>query len=270
MFIVKSCHKRNNPFVGNTIRIGSINEYRNTEIEEIADRGEATFSFNVDLTNAHIPIPLFNALQYGTGILADSMVSEWSGMTRSPIKDHIYFRRMKSRHVWNGQNCLVFCMSCLDTPEEASKLFKSYDDYWYFDETDLDVVGELIRQQVEAKLKQNILDSGAPTSIETAEKFSCNLKIQKVTYSDRHINIKNNSPDGKSEKFLEEVVENYRYLKPERFSHEKEVRFLFECFDGEDLMEHDLKAIIVDATPIIPFLKSKTLQPANELQKSDA
>ncbi|MGC0793665.1 hypothetical protein [Pantoea agglomerans] len=259
MFIVKSCHSRNNPLTGNTIRIGSIDEYRHTEIEEIADKGEATFSFNIDLTNAHIPQQLFDKLQYGYGMLADSMFETVEGLTRSPIKDHIYLRKMKSRHIWNGQNCLVFCMSCLDTPEEASNLFNSYDDYWYFEEGKLETVGELIRQQVEAKLKQNILDSGTPTSKARSEKFKCNLKIQKVTYSSRHINISNNNVQARRPEFLLELIEKYRYLKPERFSHEKEVRFIFECFDGDELLEHNLKSIIVDATPIIPLLKSKAL-----------
>lgn len=270
MFIVKSCHSRNNPFVGKTIRIGSMDEYRHTENEEIADKGEATFSFNVDLTNAHIPMRLFDVLQSGTGMLATSMVQSWDGISRSPIKDHVFLRKMKSMHIWNGQNCLVFCMSCLDNPEEASKLFNSYDDYWYFDEAKLGIVGELIRKQVESKLKQNMLDSGSPSAVELAGRFSCKVKIQKVTYSSRHINIRNNSRDGRSAEFLSDLVEKYRYLKPEKFSHEKELRFIFECFDGQKLIVQNLKSIIIDATSIIPLLKSKTTQPASNLQKSGA
>ncbi|WP_152650903.1 hypothetical protein [Pantoea anthophila] len=271
MYIVKSCHSRNNPFVGKTIRIGSIDEYRHTEIEEIADKGEATFSFNIDLNNAHISIALFNALQYGNGMLSTSMVEEWSGMRRSPVEGYIYFQRMKGRHIWNGNNCLVFCMSCLDAPEDASELFDSYDDYWYFEENKLQMVGELIRQQVESKLKKNILDTGNKAAVKRAKRFSCKMKVQKVTYSSRHINIRNNSHDARGSKFLTEIVQNYRYLKPERYSHEKEVRFIFECYDGQDLVEQNLKSIIVDATPLIPHLKrKKKVKQASDLQQSEA
>lgn len=261
MFIVKSCQSQYNPIIGNTIRIGSMDEYRQTENQEIVDKGEATYSFNVYLTNAHIPEQLFNNLMYGAGTLTDCMVTKLDGYTRSLIKkDHVVIREMRSQTIWNGLNCLVFCMSCLDAPEEASDLFNSYDDYWYFDEAKLQKIGELIRKQVEIKLKQDLLASGTSTGQALSKRLNCKLKIQKVTYSSRHINIRNNNTDERNLKFLLELIENFRYLKPEKFSHEKEVRFIFECFDGEDLIEHNIKSIIIDAKPIIPFLKSKSTE----------
>ena len=245
-----------------------MDEYRQTENQEIADKGEATYSFNVHLTNAHIPEQLFKNLMHGTGTLTDCMVTTLNGFTRSPIrKDHVIVREMRSQTFWNGLNCLVFCMSCLDAPEEASELFNSYDDYWYFDEENLQKVGELIRKQVEIKLKQDMLASGTSKGKALSKRFKCKLKIQKVTYSSRHINIRNKSTDERNLKFLLELIENFRYLKPEKFSHEKEVRFIFECFDDQKLIVHNLKSIIIDATSIIPLLKSKATQPASDLQK---
>ncbi|MBS6033995.1 MAG: hypothetical protein KIB40_12755 [Pantoea sp.] len=261
MFIVKSCQSQHNPMIGNTIRIGSMDEYRQTDKQEIADKGEATYSFNVHLTNAHIPEQLFKNLMHGTGTLTDCMVTKLDGPYQSVLKkDHVIIREMRGQTIWSGLNCLVFCMSCLDSPEEASDLFNSYDDYWYFDETNLQKIGELIRKQVEIKLKQDMLANGTSAGKALSKRFKCKLKIQKVTYSSRHINIRNNSTDERNLKFLSELIDNYRYLKPEKFSHEKEVRFIFECFDGEKLINHYIKSIIIDAKPIIPFIKSKSGQ----------
>lgn len=258
MFIVKSCQSEYNPLNGRTIRIGSIAEYRHTEIEEIADEGEATFAFTVDLVNADIPRPLFYALQAGTGMLTDMEILEWSIMGPSRlIKDGVHMKKMKSRHLWRGQNCLAFCMSRLESHEHASTLFKSYDDYWYFDEAYLKDIGELIRKQVESKIRQDMLESGNPKSLVYLQNFSCQLKVQQVTYSDRHVEISNSNPEARSSAFLESLVSNYRYLKPHHFSHEKEIRFLFECFhDGEQIFP-DFNSIIIDATPILEFIKRK-------------
>ncbi|MEG3111230.1 hypothetical protein SC127_10885 [Pantoea sp. T14] len=258
MYIVKSCHSGFNPLNGRTIRIGSIDEYRQTEIEEIADEGEATFGFTVDLKNADIPMALFEALQSGAGMLNDTEITMWSGMRQSSvIKGGMHIGQMKSRHLWHGRNCLAFCMSRLNAHEEASTLFESYDDYWYFEESCLEQIGELIRQQVESKLRQDMLESGNPKSLSRLEKFTCQLKVQQVIYSTRHVEISNFNPEARSPGFLDKLFNNYRYLKPQQFSHEKEIRFLFECFDDGELIFPEFKSLIIDATPVVKFIKRK-------------
>lgn len=258
MYIVKSCQSDFNPLTGRTIRIGSIDEYRQTEIEEIADQGEATFNFTVHLENTDIPMALFNALQFGAGMLNDSEIIRLSGMRQSQvIKGGMHIGQMKSRHRWHGCNCLAFCMSRLNAHEEANTLFESYDDYWYFEESSLDKIGELIRQQVELKLREDMLESGNPASLAQLEKFTCLLKVQQVVYSTRHVEISNFNSEARSTVFLDDLINNYRYLKPQQFSHEKEIRFLFECFDDGKLISPEFKSIIIDATPIVNFIKRK-------------
>lgn len=259
MYLVKSCQSVFNPLNGRTIRIGSIDEYRLTEIEEIADEGEATFGFTVELKKTDIPMELFDALQSGAGMLNDTEITLWSGIRQSRVvKGGMHIGEMKSRHLWRGRNCLAFCMSGLNSHEEASTLFRNYDDYWYFEESCQEHIGELIRQQVESKLRQDMLESGNSKSLMRLENFTCQLKVQQVIYSNRHVEINNYNPGARGLVFLNEVIHNYRYLKPQSFSHEKEIRFLFECFDGEELIFPQFKSIIIDATPIIKFIKRKS------------
>ena len=62
MYLVKSCYKRDNIRIRNTIKIGTLTEYRDTEEQQIADRHEGKINLFFDLKKFHMPLSLLNQI----------------------------------------------------------------------------------------------------------------------------------------------------------------------------------------------------------------
>lgn len=258
MFIVKSCESKYNPFDCHTIRIGSIDEYRHTKNAEIADPGEATFDISVELKNTDISMEFFEKLQSAAGLLGSMQGHSWNDFRQSRvIKGGIRIKEMNSQHRWEGLNSLAFCMSRLDDHKKASKLFELYDDYWYFKESNLKSIGEILRKQVERQVRQDMLDSGNEKSLTQLKNFSMSCKIQNVIYSKRHVKISNANHQSRSPDFLNDLYNNYKFLKPVEYSHENEIRFIFESFHDGNIIHPAFNDLIIDADPLLKYIIRK-------------
>ena len=144
-------------------------------------------------------------------------------------------------------NCLVFCMSHLETAE--SKPFKSYDDHWAFPEAKAPEfagrLGNLIFQQANLDFFDNALSS--EHTPRTIQSLALSLRHRKVVYRDRHMRItKNNMP---SYEELLQVLSDVVFIKPERFSEENEYRFVYELNDGKSVFQPKKENLLLTLNP---------------------
>ncbi|AJB62280.1 hypothetical protein O8H71_001012 [Enterobacter hormaechei] len=258
MFLVKSCHSDDNIFSRNTIKIGSLNEYRKTEKKEIADEGEGNISLRFDLHNFHMHPTLWRELRtfaHSENLLHinRSIQKGYSAL----IEDYRFFERIIANATLSKLNRYILCLSLLDSPRECSTIFNEYNDYWYFHSSKIKLFGETLAANILNEIKEK-LKSGANLFNERVNisKLSVHWGAEQVKYTSRDIIIDNYKLYTQSNDILKYIRQSYM-IKPLQFSHEKEFRFVFDIYNDETLLIPKESSLIIPATGITNFSMKK-------------
>lgn len=249
MFFVKSCHQEFNIKKSKTLKIGTLDEYRETEQAQIADLYEGTFSLEISLSEVHIEFDIFSALNYSHNSEMNVVVDELHVSGRSPLFENcIFLKKFKSVATFKNNNRFAFCISRVEHPEECKDIFKDYNDYWYF-RADL---SPLMASEISKSLFKCIEDLTKKGSQVFREPYDINklrlaFKVQSISYRDRRTLI-NNNYFYKHKHYISNMLDGLLFLKPESFRKENEIRFLFDFYEGDRLLHPKINSLIINAS----------------------
>ena len=262
MLLAKSCSTRNNIKNG-TLKVGTLFEYRETEIQQIADKEEGYLWFNLKFDgDVKIPAVYFNTFNRVLRVGKTPGI-EFPGACQAQFivmdivnqdDDSITLRNSHIRVERQALNSFIFCVSLVRKMADCINIFPNYDDYWYIrDHNAIDfgrAVGRLILEKIKSEhSKGNFI---LPPSTNTN-----NLRIlvtpDKITYTPRDIHFNNtNIPT------LGELIQNMQsmaFMKPPvPFAKEKEYRFLYTIISGDTIIPPIQKHIIIDSDQLQKFI----------------
>lgn len=243
MFLVKSCESEFNVCNSNTIKIGTLHEYRQTEREQILDKEEGFYTLHIDIINCLMNIDLFHMLQ----ACPNSDVSFYiKSLTHKGWYKNSVYLSFSGEYKWKNHNRFIFCISQVAKHEDSINIFPDYNDYWYIHAFNLKKFKEILKRRLFHEIKQ-LLHKGQ--KIFNKEDINIkNLSIrcysQEIIYSDRNLYL-NNSNINMHTKDVVDLFENIKFIKSKDYSHEKELRIVFDFYDGEELLIPVVKDVII-------------------------
>lgn len=256
MFLVKSCKRQYNPKTSKTIRIGSLSEYREIEDTQIADKEEGHFRINFDLSNKLIGIDLFNYLNDSHRSALTARID-----TLSPGEmdhTHVFLKKYQAGYEWINNNRFIFCITKVNTPEEALEIFPDYDDYWHVNIFQMRRFLNQLSDNLLLEIKERTSSGEELFDIPVAdyEKLSIDAYQQEIIYRHRDLYLGNNDI-GPMEEFIKGLFENIKFIKPDSFSHEKELRLIFDVYYDGALIHPKIKSIIIPSTGLDSLISKK-------------
>lgn len=266
MFLVKSCKSKDNIKVRRTVRIGSLDEYRQTEIEEIADKNEGTIDYAIRLENKSKVCKYWMNHALGGfvhfGEIYESPVSipgriniHINNLTlSSSSSEYLYLENVDILARREHFNCYVFCMSAFKRPKFARGLFKGYDDLWSVGISSAGKISEILSGKVLEKAKDFFRDNPdkLPKGFSPDDLvIECEHKL--VKYVPRYIKFK--STDRFSLDDLLVQLSDISFIKPPHpFSRECEYRFRFLLKAGSVYIEAWDNSLIVECPEILDLI----------------
>ena len=256
MYLVKNCHKENNLTKCGTLKIGTLQEYRETFEQQVLDSFEGTFATNMNLKDVHLPTTFFDFLfNSHHSHLTIPRCNLSFGKMSAILPDHVVLEKFDSTINFNNHNRFIYCLSKLEKPNEGFGIFKEYDSLWYFELENVLSYAEIIRYCL-LKHVEKLLTSGIEvfTKKNKISKLKLHFKIQDIIYIERNATIDNRLLYTDAQ-YVVDLFENIKFTKPSSFEREKEVRIIFDFFDGDEILYPSIKHLIIDASPLIPFVK---------------
>lgn len=259
MLLAKRCNKPHNIKNG-TLKIGTLHEYRKTEIKQIADKEEGVLKFNIKFDKpVQIDRKIFNTLCGGQMNFGIGDRIEFPGDIEAQ------FIQLNVDH--NGEvvtltdsiatitrwdvNSFIFCMSRIEDPNESEEMFPDYDDQWYIafeDAHDFAIeMGKTLLSSIHQEYANGNLH--LPPNIKIGD-LQLRVRHGDVNYTPREILITNDTTF-----LLDDLIRqmvDIAYTKPPiPFQTEKEYRFQYTVVaNGEIFAPHN--------NPM--FINSSTLQ----------
>ncbi|MEE9651574.1 hypothetical protein [Enterobacter soli] len=256
MYIVKSCFKKDHICTRKTLRIGSLNEYRDTYEAQIADKEEGTVLFNFDLKDLLVPRDLMNFLStyhgsYGTDTI--DILELTNGTKDNPM--HVTVHKYIATKSLYYKNRFIYCLSLLKNPRDANRIFSKYDSKWYISIDHIDSIIKLMSAEILKGVRERLNNGDTVFNEEIEpEALSITSQVQSIIYTKRIININNIKMinDAKQIVFL---MRNAHFVKTNKFKNEKEIRFSFDFYHKGKMVEPVIKSIIINAEEILPLVK---------------
>lgn len=244
MYLSKRCWKEHNINTSKTIKVGTLYEYQHIEDDELVDGDEGKFTFSINLEGRmELDIDIINGLFQGFGKIEGGEGKYLnSGIFHSKDTN---FKMISSNGVTaiiedckttiyrESFNKFVFCMSLVDSKDDALKILPHYDDCWYLDYSKADdfshMLGFLVRSAVQEcrSAGQHGIDPSVPI-----EEIKVACWHERVSYIPREMHITSASTEVIQE-FMEKN-EDMAFIKPPQFQNEREYRFSFVFYDSND------------------------------------
>lgn len=260
--IVRHCKPEDNPFKTNNIRLGTLFGYRRTEDEARRDVGEGTFEFKVLFPKSmEVDEHWFRSIFAPSTRMSDPYVLR----TRGDLVN-IQDAAVPHRSIVSGSfttdvdffNCYILCTSIYESENEVSQLFDDAPDHWFIPEERADEFREFLVQEVEKELSFELIENPDFWPIRMVDrnaKLELLSRVDLVTYRDRDIVVRKQS-DLNSNTLLS-LYSNCPLIKPPKYSHEKEVRFVFVLLaDGRPVPVRD-RPLFINLSHIPSFVRAK-------------
>lgn len=256
MYLVKSCYAPDNVFLRKTIKIGSLEDYRKIEEEQIVDKHEGKLNLYFDFLGLHLDDEIHTLIMSHNNAFCSIYLEEGVTLGPSPIlKDSTWVPLWRGYTSFEHHNQFVFCMSKLTEAGLAKGLFKEYDDLWYFNYDKRFFIAQLMAINIKKEILKKIHNGEkvfkGDIDIDSLQVW---YLVQEIEYVDRSIVVDNIFYYTNQEK-LKQIIKGMVFLKPESFSREKEVRFLFGVSSSGKYVSPLINSLIIDAEEIIHFIK---------------
>ncbi|WP_133295866.1 hypothetical protein [Pseudomonas sp. AFG_SD02_1510_Pfu_092] len=257
MLLTKSCHAKDNTARRKTLKLATLEHYRRTEIEQIADENEGRLFFEIDIRS---PIKVekrwfntlfeglmrvggerYEAVRFPGGFHAQ--VRNWNVDDRHPA--YAIIERADISITRQTVESLVFCMSQTNKPGDMKGVFPKYDDEWSIDKSNvelfLDALGEALGNRLLDTSKQSIISPDIdPKEVEI------HVDHMPVFYADRNITVT------RDRRFdidaLMKHMAHTAFIKPTSYEREREYRFNFVLVHKGKPLDLLLDEVIIDAT----------------------
>lgn len=235
MYLTKSCYSKDHVLKRGTVKLGTLDHYRRTEIEHIADKNEGQLTFDLQIRRkTWIEIKWLNTFQPNVllGGPADSPVI-FEGTTECQLNelgivatdnshalvDHadLFIKR-------EAPNALIFCMSSGQTKEDCLGIFPQYDDQWHILKDSKEILsryfGDSLREIILTPDRGGLID---PTL--SLSDLTIHCECRSVIYASRHTRFDEHTTIDINE-FLQ-LMSTMSFIKPTNYASEREYRFSF-------------------------------------------
>lgn len=243
MFLVKSCKKKDNAFISDKVKIGTLQEYRKTESLQILDAYEGHFNITANLKNQIMSRNLFHHIQYYHN--SDSSI----GFRNFSISDYDadYVKvSFQADFNWINYNRFIFCITKIENHEESTTIFPDYDDYWYISFFKKNRLISLLESSLLNEVKR-LLQEGTKIFNKddiNLEKLSVKGYSQDIIYSERKLHLDNDNFSIQS-KVLLDLFNNIKFIKPANFKKEKEMRIVFDFYENNTILFPCIDRILI-------------------------
>ena len=263
MLLAKSCMKPFNIKHG-TVKLGTLHEYRETEIKHIADSEEGYLRFHLKLDGTVQLTPIwFNTIAAGCMRIGHEEGVRFPGRTSAHFKkidiihnseNSITLKDSEAVIERQALNSFVFCMSQVRKTRHCIEIFPEYDDYWFITESSAQrfglAIGKILREAIIAGRTSgnHLMPEQMPI-----DDFSINLEIGLVQYVPREIHV-NNESKYKLDEFINNMASIAFTKPPVPFAKEREFRFNYTIVSRGKIIEPIVKFAILDSTLLQNFV----------------
>ncbi|OOL39128.1 hypothetical protein [Pseudomonas sp. FSL W5-0299] len=262
MLLAKSCDTRNNIKNG-TIKLGTLYEYRETEIEEIADREEGMLTFHLKFTGqVKVPAIWFNTLAGGSMVFGKETFTRFPGVLRAHFDtvnivvfdgQDVVLRDSRATICRESPNSFVFCMSLVRKMRDSEGIFAGYDDCWYMTAAKAQrfglVLGQVLLQFVKAEhLKGNFI---VPKETDVT-KLKVFVEHRSVDYISREIEIFDDAHTP-LDVFMNKM-QSMAFIKPDSYSPELEYRFNYTMVVDGKIVQPQVKKVILKSEQLLDLV----------------
>lgn len=259
MLLAKSCEKQFNIKNG-TLMLGTLNEYRETEDEQIGDKGEGKIQFNLQFDgDVTISKQWFNTLQPGGWQIGDVKPIYFPGYTTAHFHhveivdrdEHTVTLRNSSATIWReAPNCFVFCMSEIKKTHECIGIFPKYDDYWYVNSLNAKSFGVMIGRTLFDKIKsgRDSANHVIPANVDISN-LKIHMRHELVKYTDRDLHVTNETAFTLDA--LTDHLRDMAFLKPVRFKKEREYRFHYTILSNNKIIQPLFKQLVISSEHLV-------------------
>lgn len=211
----------------NTIRLGTLYDFRAEEDEKLRDVGEGTFSYSIDFPElTKVSSEWISAFELEGG--GQAQISE---MKVGP--DGIMIKGMSLSG--SCHNCWIYCLS--KNSESAGNITDTHQDKWFLPVERL----ESFASYLVAEIWDGLVYSDLPESItnnvsmqEIHKRLSLSFEVREVDYGLRALTILREEDLPASS--IEKVKDSVAFIKPKIFENESEIRIaIWLHFDGRKI-----------------------------------
>ncbi len=259
MLLAKSCMKDYNIKHG-TIKLGTLHEYKTTELKHIADPQEGYLKFKLKFDGTvEVEPRWFNALAGGAMQIGHEAPIRYPGKTNAKFEvmnivradaEKVILKNSEATIERESLNGFVYCMSQIRKTRDCKGIFPEYDDYWFITETKAMqfgvTLGGILRNAIiVGRASGNHL---APESM-PIENFSVNVEMGPVQYVPREIQVSNGEAF-KLDDFMSKMASIAFIKPPTPFEKEREYRFNYTIISDNKIIEPSVKYALLDSTPL--------------------
>jgi len=225
----------------NTIRLGTLYNYRKEENEKLRDEGEGIFEYSVKFPElTEVSLDWISAFE----IEGDSSASI-SHLKLNDGKISIHEVSLSG----STHNCWVYCIS--KKAKNAGNITETHDDSWTIQADKLQSFANYVGSALFESIKLEDIPEHLKSQyslMEIQQKLSLNIEIRDINYTNRSIEIKKEQDFPVSE--ILKTRDSVAFIKPNKFKHEEEVRIAFWLmFEGNKVsIENNTK--ILNLRPI--------------------
>ena len=258
MRLVKYCRPQDNITRGAQLRLGTLNEYRDIENDELRDESEGRYDFLVDFQGPAVVDNRTLQAMFGNALRLPGVVGRYSGEMQA------YVHTMEVETTPHGvsivrnasvemshlvSNCLILCTSRVDDGEDILPgPFAQYSDHWSIEGESADEFARRLQTLIVEQIDAAMLELGG-SEIAT---LRASVSHGPVGYADRQPVLRaDNFPTYEE---LASILNKLHFTKPIRFAREKEYRFVFELHDDKLRRIYPREALLVSVPELLSNL----------------
>ncbi len=236
MPLIKYCRREHNIGEGcDSLRVGTLIDYHDTDNQEINDKGEGLLRLHYDVPEGSLVSKRWVAavtqfigfdgietprFRFSTGFSEELALGIEEG-------DKVRIKKMSGFVNLVSKNRLIYCAS-----DQEHIKFTQYDSMYRVDDKNVQIFAKTIADLLWSQLRMNNLDFVA-SGIEFGNinnGFNVVPTIRKVTYLDYGRNFPIDSEEQFPLKWLFDTQNEMAFIKPSEFKEESEVRICFDVF----------------------------------------
>jgi len=229
----------------NTIKIGTLYDYRTIENEKLRDAGEGTFTYNIKFPKLTKVSPewisAFDIDSEGCANIEEMQISNGDILVKGVTLSG------------SSHNCWVFCVS--KGSESAGSVSETHEDKWLIPNNKIDNLRDYLAKLVWSSVKTEDVppDILKQYSIqELNQNLGLISEYREISYSERSLIISDESelpPDQ-----IPYLKNSIPFIKPILFEHERELRFVFWLTFKQEKISIVNNTKILNLRPIDDFI----------------
>ncbi|AZE99070.1 hypothetical protein C4J95_1594 [Pseudomonas orientalis] len=226
--LTKFCSQKYNIKTGcNTVRLGTLYDYRTIENELLRDKGEGTFSYFLNFpTHLEASPEWLSSFELGGegSVSIDNL---------RIVNNKIKVKKLSLSG--STHNCWIYCLS--KGVDSAGNITDAHEDKWTIEGDKIADFANYLASVLWADLSYHDLPPELTSKYgiqDIQRRLHMSVEVKEVEYVDRHVVIAGTDHMQISE--IEALRDMVAFIKPKEFKHEQEVRIaIWLTFDGKKI-----------------------------------